>query len=79
MAYMRDHYVMCAICGLRRRRSQVCYNTDGVLVCEDTCYEGEHPQKHIYAKADKIFVTDAQPEGNDVFIETSYDERRAAL
>lgn len=57
-----DHYVICDICGLRRRRSDCTKNWKNQMVCRDRCYEPKHPQLDIRITPDIISVEDPRPE-----------------
>ena len=62
-------YRMCARCGFKKRNWDTVKDWDGLFVCRDTCFDGEHPQDHVKAKADRIRVPDPRPEPTDNFLE----------
>ena len=70
MAYKSgDHWVICDICGLKRRRSRIRKNHQGMMVCADTCWEPRHPQENIRIRQDRIAVTDPRPRQTATYLE----------
>ncbi len=58
----RDHNVICDRCGFKRKRSNVQYTWDNLLVCFPECWEIRHPQDFVRGIADKQSVADARPD-----------------
>lgn len=72
-----DYYLLCDVCGFKKRRSECAKRWDGAMVCADSCYEERHPldliqpsperQNVIDARnAEPIYVTDNQIQPEDL-------------
>lgn len=55
-----DYYLLCEVCGFKKRRSECAKRWDGAIVCADTCYEERHPLDQIRPRADRQNVVDAR-------------------
>lgn len=64
-----DNWVICQMCGFRRRASECRMNYNGLLVCSDTCWEPRHEQEFYRAPREQITIRNPRPEPTDVFIE----------
>lgn len=60
-----DYWMICDICGFKRRRSKMKQNWKKQWVCADTCWEPRHPQDFVKGRKEKIAVTHARPEPTD--------------
>lgn len=54
-----DYYLLCEVCGFKKRRSEVAMRWDGAMVCAED-YEERHPLDLIQPKADQQNVLDAR-------------------
>lgn len=76
-----DYYLLCEVCGFKRRRSEAVKRWDGAMVCSPSvkggCFEQRHPldmiqipverQNVLDARyADPVFVTDNQVQPGDL-------------
>lgn len=55
-----DYYLLCDVCGFKKRRSECAKRWDGAVVCADTCYEERHPLDLMQPRADRQNVVDAR-------------------
>lgn len=57
-----NHYVagqwnvICDSCGFKKKSGQVRKRWDGLIVCADTCYEVDHPQKYLRVRETGVAV-----------------------
>lgn len=63
-----DNWVMCDICGRKRRRSSTRLNWKRQVVCSDTCYEPKHPQLTPPKPTERLAVKNPRPRPADVFV-----------
>lgn len=72
-----DYYLLCDICGFKKRRSECSKDWEGKMVCTVTCLDERNPQDYIapYPErqnvvdardADPIYVTDNQVQPEDL-------------
>lgn len=72
-----DYYVLCDICGFKKRRSECSKDWEGKLVCTATCLDQRNPQEQIAPTperqrvldardADPVYVTDNQVQPEDL-------------
>lgn len=72
-----DYYVLCDICGFKKRRTECSKDWEGKIVCTATCLDQRNPQDYIQAMperqavvdaraADPVFVTDNQVQPEDL-------------
>lgn len=59
--------IICDSCGLKKKSSQVRKRWDGLIVCADTCYEQDHPQKYIRVRETGIAVPFIRDEPADLY------------
>jgi hypothetical protein len=69
------YYQQCDICGFRKRNTETRLNWKKQVVCADTCWERKHPQLEIRTRKDQQSVPFPRPEGEDVYLSTSYADR----
>lgn len=59
-----DFYLLCEVCGFKRRRSEALERWDGAIVCaphvRGGCYEEEHPLDRIQIPNEEQNVLDAR-------------------
>jgi hypothetical protein len=55
-----DYYLLCEICGFKKRRSECVADYEGKIVCADTCNDEENPQDHIEIHPEEQNVLDAR-------------------
>lgn len=46
--------VICDRCGFKKKSSEVRREWDGLMVCTDTCWEMDHPQKYLRVREGEI-------------------------
>lgn len=72
-----DFYLLCDICGFKKRRSECSKDWEGKLVCTSTCLDERNPQDYIQPQperqsvldaryAEPVFVTDNQIQPGDL-------------
>lgn len=72
-----DYYVLCEICGFKKRRSECSKDFEGKVVCTSTCLDERNPQEQIAPRperqnvldaryAEPVFVTDNQVQPTDL-------------
>ena len=72
-----DYYLLCDICGFKKRRSECAKDWEGKVVCASTCLDQRNPQDYIapvYERqsvpdarnADPVYVTDNQVTAEDL-------------
>ena len=49
-----DNWVICDICGFKKRASETALNYNNSLVCTDTCFEFRHPQEYLRHRSEKV-------------------------
>lgn len=54
-----DYYLLCAVCGFKKRRSECFKRWDNVLVCRED-YEERNPLDLVQPRPDRQNVTEAQ-------------------
>lgn len=54
-----DYYLLCEVCGFKKRRSECLKRWDGAMVCRED-YEERHPLDLIQTRADRQNVLDAR-------------------
>ena len=62
-----DWYVLCDICGFKKRRTECSKDWEGKIVCTSTCLDQRNPQDYIAPAPDKQDVPDAR-EADPVFV-----------
>ena len=62
-----DHYVICDVCGFKKRRSETRKRWDNLIVCHAD-WEERHPQDTIKPGRPSRPIRDPRPEPDDVFI-----------
>lgn len=55
-----DYYLLCDICGFKKRRSECAKDWEGKMVCTATCLDIRNPQDFIQARGDRQAVADAR-------------------
>lgn len=65
-----DYWVICDVCGFKKRRSQTKKRWDGALVCEKD-WEPRHPQDFVRNVKDHQAVADPRPELQTMIYETT--------
>lgn len=72
-----DYYLLCDICGFKKRRSECAKDWEGKMVCTATCLDIRNPLDFIQPapdrqpvvdarNADAVFVTDNQVQREDL-------------
>lgn len=62
-----DHWLICDVCGFKKRSSEMRRRWDGAMVCNED-FEERHPQELArYRGADRQSVPVARPEPTDYF------------
>lgn len=64
-----DYYLLCDVCGFKKRRSETLKRWDGAMVCRED-YEERHPLDMIQPRADRQNVIDARF-ADPIFVEDS--------
>lgn len=54
-----DYFLLCDVCGFKKRRSEVLKRWDGAMVCRED-FEERHPLDLIQPRADRQNVVDAR-------------------
>lgn len=62
-----DYYVLCDICGFKKRRSECTLDWEKKLVCTATCLDERNPQDSIQPPLERQHVLDAR-EAEPVFV-----------
>jgi hypothetical protein len=68
-----NHYVkgqwnvICDSCGWKKKSSEVRRRWDGLIVCADTCYETDHPQKYLRVRETGLAVPFIRDEPADTY------------
>ena len=60
MAYLKDPHMICDLCGMKYRKSQMRKNWKGQMVCSKD-WEPRHPQDFVRSVPDGKAVRDARP------------------
>lgn len=55
-----DFFLLCDICGMKRRRSECVKDFDSRMVCADTCLDVENPIEHLRGSPARQAPQDAQ-------------------
>ena len=63
--------VLCDRCGFKRKREDVRFTWDNLLVCIDTCWEPRHPQDFVRGKLDIQRVPEARPDSQQYYANTT--------
>jgi len=62
-----DHYVLCDVCGFKKRASETRMRWDNLRVCKAD-WEARHPQDFIKPRRDRQAVPNPRPEPQDSFL-----------
>jgi len=65
-----DYWMICDICGFKKRKSQMRKDWQGLMVCEKD-FEMRHPQDFVKSRVEKTSVPIARPEATDRFLTAS--------
>jgi hypothetical protein len=71
--------VICDSCGFKKKNHQVRKRWDGLIVCADTCWETDHPQKYIRVSEDTIAPPFVRPEAENTYQTVCYVWGRSAF
>jgi hypothetical protein len=69
---------ICDSCGFEKKNFQLRKRWDGLMVCADTCWETDHPQKYLRVREDNITPPWVRPEPEDTFTHVCYLYARTA-
>ena len=73
-----NHYVhgqwnvICDSCGWKKKSGEVRRRWDGLVVCADTCWETDHPQKYLRVRETGLSVPFIRDEPADTFQTVCY-------
>jgi hypothetical protein len=59
--------VICDSCGFKKKSYQVRKRWDGLIVCADTCWETDHPQKYLRVHGDVIAPPFVRPDPDPTY------------
>lgn len=66
-----DWNAICAVCGAKKKASELRKRWDGLIVCEED-WERRHEQELIRVRSETPSVPWSRPEGTDTFVQVSY-------
>lgn len=64
--------VICDSCGFKKKNFEVRKRWDGLIVCADTCWETDHPQKYIKVKEGPIAPPFVRPDPVPSYLDVCY-------
>jgi hypothetical protein len=70
--------VVCDSCGFEKKNYQVRKRWDGLIVCSDTCYEPDHPQKYLRINEDTSTVPFVRPKADPTYTHVCYLYERSS-
>lgn len=71
--YVDGQYnIICDSCGWKKKISQVRRRWDGLMVCKDTCWEMDHPQKYIRIRETGIAVDPIRDDPSPTYLDVCY-------
>ncbi len=69
---------ICDSCGFKKKSSQMRRRWDGLMVCADTCWETDHPQKFLRVTEEEIAPPWTRPEPEPTYRSVCYIYESAA-
>lgn len=57
--------IICMVCGLQKRNTDVTTDWRGWIVCKDTCLDKRNPQEFVRAKPERIVVPYSNPDDTE--------------
>lgn len=69
---------ICDSCGFQKKSFELRRRWDGFMVCADTCWETDHPQKYLRVEEEEVNLPFTRPEPEPTYVHICWIYERAA-